>query len=314
MTLIYIIVGIAIIHAIFLLYPVYRDEALDVYTWTPWTEKEYALFRKLTGNAMAVKIRLLINWLLWPFLLLFVLVMPIVFLVKLPDILKEYDGEISKLKSEKSSHFTFKTNIKQKPTYKSKIKDMRPLSSSNIKKKWRFSDEPVWKKFLRGKLLYLVKKNIVLCEKKFNPTMFTESISNVRIKEFKNKFRNLDNRNKVGIFTNKFPSILNQGNKFYTRYFDYFISPDELLNQNFTKEEIFQIKADPIYFNFGGNFSNVNFFKKRTLKETLNEEEKIGPTKLLDVAMQKSLKQTKKRIQKYLNYYTSVMSRQGLIG
>ena len=67
---------------------------MDVYTWTPWTEKEYALFRKVTGNTMAVKIRLLINWLLWPFLLLFVLTMPIVFLFKLPDILKEYDGEI----------------------------------------------------------------------------------------------------------------------------------------------------------------------------------------------------------------------------
>jgi hypothetical protein len=221
--------------------------------------------------------------------------------------------DISKLKSEKSSHFTFKTNIKPKAINKSKFKDKRPLSSSHIKKKWRFSDEPVWKKFLRGKLLYLVKKNIILCEKKFNPKSFTESITNVHIKEYKNKFRNLDNRNKVGIFTNKYPSILNQGNKFYTRYFDYFISPDELLNQNFTKEEIFQIKSDPIYFNFGGNFSNVKFFKKRTLKETLNEEEKIGPTKLLDVTMKKSLKQTRKRVQKYLNYYTSVMSRQGFI-
>ena len=222
--------------------------------------------------------------------------------------------ELSKLKKEKSN-FSFKTKLKS-PSKKNPIdKNKRPLSTNNtnIQKKWRFSDEPVWKKFLRGKLLYLVKKNIILCEKKFNPTMFTESISNVHIKEFKNKFRNLDNRNKVGIFTNKFPSILNQGNKFYTRYFDYFISPDELLNKNFTKKEIFQIKADPIYFNFGGNFSNVNFFKKRTLKETLNEEEKIGPTKLLDVTMQKSLKQTKKRIQKYLNYYTSVMSRQGFI-
>jgi hypothetical protein len=230
---------------------------------------------------------------------------------------KQFSSKLTK----EQSHFSFKTNLKQINTDKRKqSKNNKRFLSANIsknnykQKKWRFSDEPVWKKFLRGKLLYLVKKNIVLCEKKFNPTMFTESISNVRIKEFKNKFRNLDNRNKVGIFTNKFPSILNQGNKFYTRYFDYFISPDELLNQNFTKEEIFQIKADPIYFNFGGNFSNVNFFKKRTLKETLNEEEKIGPTKLLDVAMQKSLKQTKKRIQKYLNYYTSVMTRQGYIG
>ena len=230
----------------------------------------------------------------------------------------ESKSDLFKLHKEKSN-FSFKTNLKnQKQPKKQLNKSKRPLSSNNyniqtMQKKWRFSDEPVWKKFLRGKLLYLVKKNIILCEKKFNPTMFTESISNVHVKEFKNKFRNLDNRNKVGIFTNKFPSILNQGNKFYTRYFDYFISPDELLNKNFTKEEIFQIKADPIYFNFGGNFSNVNFFKKRTLKETLNEEEKIGPTKLLDVTMKKSLKQTKKRIQKYLDYYTSVMSRQGFI-
>ena len=230
----------------------------------------------------------------------------------------EPKNEFSSKLTKEQSHFSFKTNIKNINT-KNKIsnnnKRLLSANNSNYKqKKWRFSDEPVWKKFLRGKLLYLVKKNIILCEKKFNPKMFTESISNVHIKEFKNKYRNLDNRNKVGIFTNKFPSILNQGNKFYTRYFDYFISPDELLNKNFTKEEIFQIKADPIYFNFGGNFSNVNLFKKRTLKETSNEEEKIGPTKLLDVTMKKSLKQTKKRIQKYLNYYTSVMARQGLIG
>ena len=147
----------------------------------------------------------------------------------------ESKAEFSKLQKEKSN-FSFKTNLKNSKKQLIINKSKRPLSTnnSNIQKKWRFSDEPVWKKFLRGKLLYLVKKNIILCEKKFNPTMFTESISNVHIKEFKNKFRNLDNRNKVGIFTNKFPSILDQGNKFYTRYFDYFISPDELLNQNFT--------------------------------------------------------------------------------
>ena len=184
--------------------------------------------------------------------------------------------------------------------------------SNNFGKRGRFTDEPVWKKFLRGKLLRLIKKNIILCEKKFHPDSFTESLSRKKVGEFKNKFKNLDERNKVGIFTNKFPSILNQGNKFYTRYFDYFISPDELLEKNFTKEEIFQIKADPIYFNFGGNFDNVNFFKKRTLKETLNEEDKIGYKRVVDEAMNKSLKETKKRIGKYLNYYTSVMSRQGL--
>lgn len=94
MTLTCILVIILIIHALCLLYPVYRDETLDIYAWTPWTEKEYALFKKVTGNNKAVKVRLLINWLIWPFLWLFLLVMPIVFLFKLPSILKEYDGEI----------------------------------------------------------------------------------------------------------------------------------------------------------------------------------------------------------------------------
>ena len=227
----------------------------------------------------------------------------------------------NKIKRDQS-HFSFQTNIKKyknarKNIYlKEKNTQKRPLSFDNaplIKKKWRFSDEPVWKKFLRGKLLYLLRKNIILCEKKFNPITFTESISNIHLKEFKNKFRNIDNRTKVGIFTNKFPQILDQGNKFYSRYFDHFISPDELLYKNFTKEEIFQIRTDPVYFNLGSNFNNVFFFKKKSLKETLNEEEKLGHNKLFDIAMKKSLKITKKRIQKYMDYYSSIMSRQGMI-
>ena len=168
-------------------------------------------------------------------------------------------------------------------------------------------------KIFKRKTSSFIKKNIILCEKKFNPITYTESISHVKPKEFKNKFRNIDSRVKVGIFTNKFPQILNQGNKGYSRYFDYFISPDELLNQNFTKEEIFQIKADPIYFNLGGDFSNVKFFKRKSLKEMLNEEEKISPHTLNKIAMKKSLKQTKNRIQKYMDYYTSIMSKQGII-
>ena len=226
----------------------------------------------------------------------------------------------NKIDRDKST-FSFKTNLKNRknrqfPNLIRNNLSKRPLSSTHtdlIKSKWRFSDEPIWKKFLRGKLLHLLKKNIILCENKFNPLSFTESISNIHLKEFKNKFRNMDNRTKVGIFTNNFPQILNQGNRFYSRYFDHFISPDELLYNNFTKEEIFQIKADPIYFNLGANFSNVNFFKRKSLKEILNEEEKIGPHKLIDVAMKDSLKQTKKRIKKYMDYYSSVISKQGII-
>ena len=95
MILVCIIVAVVIVHLLFLLYPVYRDEALDIYSWKPWTEKDYVLFKSVTGNNKAVKMRLLINWLSWPFLCLFIIVMPIVFLFKLKGILKEYDGEIT---------------------------------------------------------------------------------------------------------------------------------------------------------------------------------------------------------------------------
>ena len=95
MILVCIIVAVVIVHLLFLLYPVYRDEALDIYSCKPWTEKDYVLFKSVTGNNKAVKMRLLINWLTWPFLCLFIIVMPIVFLFKLKGILKEYDGEIT---------------------------------------------------------------------------------------------------------------------------------------------------------------------------------------------------------------------------
>ena len=49
------------------------------------------------------------------------------------------------------------------------------------------------------------------------------------------------------------------------------------------------------------------------MKETLNEEEKIGTNKVIDFTMKKSLKLTKKRIQKYMDYYTSVMAKKGIL-
>jgi len=200
-----------------------------------------------------------------------------------------------------------KININQKPHFKNRT------LSVNQKKKKDYLKEPESKKALRGKLRYLIKNNIILCEKNFNPRNFTESITHKRIKEFKSRFKNIDYKNKVGIFTNKYPDLLNNGNKFYTRYFDNFISPDELLNRYFDKNEIFLIKSDPVFFNFGPNFQNVKFFKKKTLKETLDEEEKIGQNKILDVTMKKSLNQTKKKIGSYLNYYSSIISKQGFI-
>ena len=173
-------------------------------------------------------------------------------------------------------------------------------------------NEEYRKKYLRAKLCNLLHKNIVLNENKFHPRKFTESISNVHVKSFKNRFKNFGDQ-KVGIFTNKYPTILNGTDKFYSRYFDCFMSPDEILVKNFNKKEIFQIKTEPGYYNIGGNFNGVEFFKTKHLKDILNEEEKIGINNIMELDMQKSLKKSKRKIKSYLNYYISVMSRRGFI-
>ena len=187
----------------------------------------------------------------------------------------------------------------------------KTIGSSNSK--WKFSNEPIWKKFLRGKLLKLTNKNLLLCETKFNPLTYTESITSKRVGDFKNKFKYLNKRNKVGIYTNQFPTILNNDNTFYSRFFDNFISPDELLDKNFTKKEIYEILSDPGYFKYGNKYKNTSFFVKKTLAQTLNEEEKIGPANLINQRMSTSLKQTKRKINRYLEYYTSIMSQKGMI-
>lgn len=104
------------------------------------------------------------------------------------------------------------------------------------------------------------------------------------------------------------PHILEPGLHFYSRYFDHFKSPDEILKANFTEKEIALIMSDPYYFKFSSGFNSVEFFKKKTLTELLNEEEEIGAKKTINHNLAKSLNQTKKKIENYLDYYTYVMS------
>ena len=217
-------------------------------------------------------------------------------------------NKVYKIKTLSKSLFTKK---REKPKIK-KISLIQPKIQNKILNIKGSNDANV-KKYLRAKLCRLMEKNIILNEKKFHPRKYTESIPNFRIKSFKKRFKNFNSEEKVGIFTNKYPSILNHTDKFYTRYFDYFISPDELLIKNFNKDEIFLIKTEPGYYNFGESFNNVYFFKKKKLRDILNEEEKIGINNIMEFDMQKSLQQSRKKIKSYLNYYTSVMSRRGFI-
>lgn len=190
-----------------------------------------------------------------------------------------------------------------------------PLSLQLEKKrnKKKFSCPPKWKKCLKGRLQCLLKNNIVISEKLFNPIEFIGNIANNKVLQFDKKFKNFERNSELNFYTNKFPSLLNNRGAFYSRYFDNFQSIDELIQKNFTKEEIFQIKADPNYFISNKNYTNVNFFQRRSLTQTLNDEEKVGIKQLVDEQLKSSLEKTKKKVNKYINYYTLVMSNKDFI-
>ena len=211
----------------------------------------------------------------------------------------------------------------KKNQYRFSILDREKAKDKSNTVKRHLFDEPMWKKTLKGKLLRLLKNNLLLCERKFNPLVrtslfniqqFTESIVPRIAKQNVNKFKPLDDRVKVNIFTNTNPQVLQPGLHFYSRFFDVFQSPDELLANNFTEEEIYAIMSDPFYFKFSSkDFGNVTFFKKKSLTDTLNDEEQFGKKKVIQHELNESLKKTKKKIERYLDYYTYVMSQKDII-
>lgn len=56
-----------------------------------------------------------------------------------------------------------------KRTYKKSILDLEKQKDTSNSVKRHLCDEPMWKKTLKGKLLRLLKNNLILCESKFNP-------------------------------------------------------------------------------------------------------------------------------------------------
>ena len=63
-----------------------------------------------------------------------------------------------------------------------------------------------------------------------------------------------------------------------------------------------------MYFKFSNkDFGDVPFFKRKSLKDTLNEEEEFGKEKVNKQVLKDSLKKSKKKIAGYLDYYTYVM-------
>lgn len=81
MVALYIIMGIVAVHLLFLLSPYYRDYGGRYYVELPWTEKEYVTFKRCLKNTKAIRGKLVQNWITWPLRTLFLLLLPVIYLL-----------------------------------------------------------------------------------------------------------------------------------------------------------------------------------------------------------------------------------------
>lgn len=64
----------------------------------------------------------------------------------------------------------------KKNQYRFSILDREKAKDKSNTVKRHLSDEPMWKKTLKGKLLRLLKNNLLLCERKFNPLVSSHTL------------------------------------------------------------------------------------------------------------------------------------------
>lgn len=96
MAVLYIIIGIVAVHLLFLLSPNYRDYGGKYYVELPWTEKKYATLKRCLKNTKAIRGKLVQNWIMWPLRTLFILFLPVIYLLDRPKDSKSSEMQYSR--------------------------------------------------------------------------------------------------------------------------------------------------------------------------------------------------------------------------
>lgn len=108
--------------------------------------------------------------------------------------------------------------------------------------------------------------------------------NNPNLEEVFNKINQMDilfsPKKKIlkSIIFNKFPNLIGKDIHINNRIHDKYITPSELIYQNFKKEELNLIKNDPDYFKpekYKESLETVDILRRRKLIDVLKEEDKI---------------------------------------
>ena len=132
---------------------------------------------------------------------------------------------------------------------------------------------------IKGRMFNKLKNNLVLKVQNYNNTFESnDDYSTIqKQKEFLQKKKyNLLSKKKINIITDSIPKLFNT-ERITRRFEDLYMTPEEFLNKNFTKEEIEIMIKNANYFKLNKEplkewDLNINF----TLKDSLDKEEKLS--------------------------------------
>ena len=117
------------------------------------------------------------------------------------------------------------------------------------------------KKLLKGKLIKLINESLIQ--------------TNVETNQGRNEHKTINSRtNKIRNFSvEAFPSILGRDNRYSSLRSDKYVTPQELVSNNFNKSEILQINSNQAYFKLPETFQELDYFKKKKLIDVLEKED-----------------------------------------
>lgn len=132
-------------------------------------------------------------------------------------------------------------------------------------------------KELKSKVIKLVKNKVIInLEKAIADSRKVEKqIEYVLEKKFVRRFSSVDDRQKIGIYINKHPELINDNNIYFSGFEDKFHTPLELILNNFTAEEIELLRNNRRFFNLENKIFDLEMLNGRTLTQALNDEDNV---------------------------------------
>lgn len=180
---------------------------------------------------------------------------------------KEYKNSPYKIKGKRIKKYLPSINtFNDKAYYKTFY-----FKEIDIKHKNKFMME------LKNKLTKIIKDKVIINIDKVITDLRLTNIHNESVKEkkYRNTFSAVNPNKKINFFGKSSPELIHDYNIYSSGFENKFYTPEEIILNNFTLEEIEYIRNYKQFFNLNSNIFNMKILTHKPLKDKLEEEEKL---------------------------------------